>query len=222
MNEFVIKNGYISKGDSIVEGGLTATTISATTYQNLPSSPLTVGTTPIVSGTSGGVLFQSTGNTIQQDTGLFWDNTNKSIGINATPSDNVLNIIGNGTLLSQFSNVQKNNAVSFVRDVFGQTQIYITSNDTGQKSHAVIQRGSNQNRLSINTTAPGSSQTTSNSELYLQNHLVITQHDFNVSTKFGNASTMPATSNGQGVLQMLNGVAPTNNITDCFVMYSDD
>jgi hypothetical protein len=38
MNEFVIKNGYISKGDSIVEGGLTATTISATTYQNLPSS----------------------------------------------------------------------------------------------------------------------------------------------------------------------------------------
>ena len=30
-NEFVIKNGYISKGDSIVEGTLTANTISATT-----------------------------------------------------------------------------------------------------------------------------------------------------------------------------------------------
>ena len=35
-NEFVIKNGFISKGNSIVEGGLTATTISATAYSNLP------------------------------------------------------------------------------------------------------------------------------------------------------------------------------------------
>jgi hypothetical protein len=144
------------------------------------------------------------------------------LGVNSKQSDNVLNILGTGTLLSQFSNVQKNNAVSFVRDQFGQTLIYITSNDSGQKSHAVIQRGSNQNRLSINATAVGSSQTTSNSEIYLQNHLVITQHDFNVSAKFGNASTMPATSNGQGVLQMLNGVAPSNNITDCFVMYGAD
>jgi hypothetical protein len=30
-NEFVIKNGFISKGNSIVEGGITATTISAST-----------------------------------------------------------------------------------------------------------------------------------------------------------------------------------------------
>ena len=30
-NEFIIKNGFISKGNSIVEGGFTATTISATT-----------------------------------------------------------------------------------------------------------------------------------------------------------------------------------------------
>jgi hypothetical protein len=41
-NEFVIKNGFISQGNSIVTGninvssGLSANTISATTYQNLP------------------------------------------------------------------------------------------------------------------------------------------------------------------------------------------
>jgi len=45
MNEFVIKNGYISKGDSIVEGGLTATTISAATYQNLPKDVTVTGFT---------------------------------------------------------------------------------------------------------------------------------------------------------------------------------
>ena len=35
-NEFIIKNGFISKGNSIIEGGFTATTISAATYSNLP------------------------------------------------------------------------------------------------------------------------------------------------------------------------------------------
>ena len=39
-NEFVIRNGFISKGNSIVEGGLTATTISASTYSNLPQTTL--------------------------------------------------------------------------------------------------------------------------------------------------------------------------------------
>jgi hypothetical protein len=43
-NEFIIKNGYISKGNSVVENGFTASTISATTYFNLPSSTFTGGT----------------------------------------------------------------------------------------------------------------------------------------------------------------------------------
>lgn len=38
-NEFNIKNGFISNSDSRVIGGFTATTISATTYQNLPVDP---------------------------------------------------------------------------------------------------------------------------------------------------------------------------------------
>ncbi len=40
-NEFVIKNGFISQGNSLVIGNLSATTISATTYQNLPIDPNT-------------------------------------------------------------------------------------------------------------------------------------------------------------------------------------
>ena len=40
-NEFVIKNGFISQGNSLVGGNLSATTISATTYQNLPVDPNT-------------------------------------------------------------------------------------------------------------------------------------------------------------------------------------
>jgi hypothetical protein len=48
---------------------------------------LTVGTTPITSGTVGRVLFEGTGNVLQQSTNLFWDNTNSRLGIGtATPT----------------------------------------------------------------------------------------------------------------------------------------
>ena len=48
---------------------------------------LTVGTTPITSGTVGRVLFEGTGNVLQQSGNLFWDNTNSRLGIGtSTPS----------------------------------------------------------------------------------------------------------------------------------------
>jgi hypothetical protein len=42
------------------------------------SSSITVGTTPITSGVDGRVLFQS-GGVVSQDSGFFWDNTNKRL-----------------------------------------------------------------------------------------------------------------------------------------------
>lgn len=50
---------------------------------------LTVGTTAISSGTVGRILFEGTGNVLQEDAALFWDNTNKRLGIGATPSSTV-------------------------------------------------------------------------------------------------------------------------------------
>jgi hypothetical protein len=48
---------------------------------------LTVGTTPISSGTIGRVLFQGTGNVLQQSSSLFWDGTNNRLGIGtSTPT----------------------------------------------------------------------------------------------------------------------------------------
>jgi hypothetical protein len=47
----------------------------------LPPSGLTIGTTPIASGTIGRVLFEGTGNVLQQSSSLFWDNTNGRLGI---------------------------------------------------------------------------------------------------------------------------------------------
>ena len=46
---------------------------------------LTVGTTAIASGTVGRVLFEGAGNVLEEDAGLFYDNTNKRLGVGATP-----------------------------------------------------------------------------------------------------------------------------------------
>jgi len=42
---------------------------------------LTVGTTPITSGTVGRVLFEGTGNVLQESANFFWDNTNARLGV---------------------------------------------------------------------------------------------------------------------------------------------
>jgi hypothetical protein len=65
-NEFNIKNGFISNNNSIVQGSLTATTIytstlSATTYLNLPNVPLiSVTTNTILSDINQTVIVNST------------------------------------------------------------------------------------------------------------------------------------------------------------------
>ena len=55
---------------------------------------LTVGTTAIASGTIGRVLFQGTGNVLQQSANLFWDNTNSRLGIGTASPSQTLHIVG--------------------------------------------------------------------------------------------------------------------------------
>jgi hypothetical protein len=72
--------------------------ITGQQIMNAASAGLTVGTTAIGSGTDGRVLFQA-GGVLQQDASFFWDNTNKRLGIGATPSTSVpLDVRSQGTL----------------------------------------------------------------------------------------------------------------------------
>jgi hypothetical protein len=72
-------NGYI----------LTSTTTGVTSWTD-PTAlgvDLDVGTTAITNGTAGYVLFQGSGNVLQQNANFFWDNTNSRLGIGtASPS----------------------------------------------------------------------------------------------------------------------------------------
>jgi hypothetical protein len=78
--------------------------------QNVSSS-ITVGTTPIASGTIGRVLFQNGGNVVGQDSALFWDNTNKRLGIGATPATTVrLDVRAQGALSTDIGFRVRNSA----------------------------------------------------------------------------------------------------------------
>lgn len=55
---------------------------------------LTIGSTAIASGTVGRVLFEGTGNVLQQSGSLFWDNTNSRLGIGTATPTSRLDIIG--------------------------------------------------------------------------------------------------------------------------------
>jgi hypothetical protein len=74
----------IAQATTSVSGYLSSTDWTAF---NSKLSGLTVGTTAIASGTVGRVLFEGTGNVLQESANLFWDNTNSRLGIGtATPA----------------------------------------------------------------------------------------------------------------------------------------
>ena len=68
-----------------VYNGSTYDTKSLSGANIVSASGLTIGTTAISSGTIGRILFEGTSNVLQQDSTLFWDNTNKRLGVGATP-----------------------------------------------------------------------------------------------------------------------------------------
>jgi hypothetical protein len=98
----LVSGSYVTKsitGAEIIAGATTGfvpttrtLTINGTT-QDLSadrtftiSTGITIGTTAITSGTVGRVLFEGTGNVVQESANLFWDNTNARLGIgSATP-----------------------------------------------------------------------------------------------------------------------------------------
>jgi hypothetical protein len=62
------------------------------------ASKLAVGSTPIVSGTVGRLLFQNTGDVLGQSANLFWDNTNGRLGVGTSSPVTTLDV--NGTIKS--------------------------------------------------------------------------------------------------------------------------
>ena len=84
--------GYVPDSRTLTINGTTQDLSADRTFT--VSTGITIGTTAITSGTVGRVLFEGTGNVVQESANLFWDNTNGRLGIGtSSPSSPGLGLI---------------------------------------------------------------------------------------------------------------------------------
>lgn len=178
---------------------------------------ITVGTTAVTSGTVGRVFFEGAGNVVQQDAGLFWDNTNKRFGVGATPATNVrLDVRAQGELSSDVAFRVRNSANSLdIFSIAGESTFNIGSLSGGNyiqnDSNGLVLRTKNKDIL-LQSSSRVRILTNSTLRAFMsqQGNLI-----------FSNSlSSDPASM--VGGIAMYNLTAPTGNITDGFSMYSAD
>ena len=98
------------------------------------ASKLNVGTTPIINGAVGQVLFQGTGNVLQESANLFWDNTNARLGIGVTNPSQKLSIVGNNFLM--FTGVSAQNMPSYIgTDSSDNFYVYSAGQGSGKSAY---------------------------------------------------------------------------------------
>jgi hypothetical protein len=110
------KTTWNGKQDALVSG-TNIKTINSTSLLGSGDitigSSIAIGTTPITGGTIGRLLFENGGNVVGQDSALFWDNTNKRLGVGATPSTSVrLDVRAQGALSTDIAFRVRNSADS--------------------------------------------------------------------------------------------------------------
>ena len=132
---------------TMIVGGLPVNTV-ITGAQILGAVPsgggLDIGTSPITSGTVGRVLFQGTGNVLQQSGNLFWDNTNSRLGIGGTPGAFNLDVNGTARVNGDLS-VTTGAIKSIVSSVTSQFTSYNPSNNFPRCQFQVGQNASDVN-----------------------------------------------------------------------------
>lgn len=121
-NDFIIRNGFISRDSSTVLGSFSATTISGGTFFGNGSgltgisASITVGSTPITSGTTGRIAFNNSG-VYGEDAGLkFYTHTagyGQTLRINDGAATSIVPFMArNSTWSTNFVVIQNNSRLS--------------------------------------------------------------------------------------------------------------
>ena len=210
---------------------------------------LTVGTTAIASGTDGRVLFQDAG-VLQQDASFFWDNTNKRLGVGATPSTAVrLDVRAQGALSTDTAFRVRNSAdTANIFSVFGNRSAEFDLNNTNVRYYPSTKAGAPNNyidiglatasftSIKINATHGGSNfayfEMNANSLNYFtHNSLLIfrantspNRTSINLQASGGNVGIGTSTFGTSAIntFTMINATAPSTSPTDQFQLYSAD
>jgi hypothetical protein len=106
------------------------------------STGITIGTTAITSGTVGRVLFEGTGNVVQESANLFWDNTNGRLGIGTSSPSTTLSVSGIVSIVNSVGTNRSTQLTSGLSsDNFSAVAFYpLTGTNVGQ-SFQVIPKG---------------------------------------------------------------------------------
>lgn len=242
-----VQNGYeiqelhdVSIPTTPTDGQVLTYDLSTSLWKAKTVSPtLTVGTTPITNGTIGRILFESGGNVIGQDSALFWDNTNKRLGVGATPASTVrLDVRAQGALSTDIGFRVRNSANtqnSFEVNGLGEARVKTTGmipkfsigyDFAGSDRNAFVFTQNIQNNRGQQWTFDAGynglfeglqifNDLTGN-ELGL---FTIQLNNFCFGTRMLNNDTG---TNERRVLRIANGVAPTTSKADEFKFYSAD
>jgi len=124
--------GFVPETRTLTINGVTQDLSADRTFTI--ATGLTVGTTPIASGTIGRVLFQGTGNVLQQSSSLFFDLVKESLGLGtsdvATPLGANRGLVINGGTADVHLRLQNNNSGTTANDgallgySFGEIYLY--------------------------------------------------------------------------------------------------
>lgn len=205
-------------GTSITGAGTPASPLVANTG-------LTIGTTPITSGTVGRVLFEGAGNVAQEDSAFFWDNTNKRLGVGATPASTVrLDIRAQGALSTDIAFRVRNSAD--------------TANLFEHRGNGFFDFVNNANTARLRWFNENTFQFRFSGQFNLSNDLgsINISSDSNISlsatsnltmnqggcVSIGGAPVGATAGTGVSTLLISNGTVPSANITDRHYYYSAD
>jgi hypothetical protein len=243
-----VQNGY--EMDEIHDVAISSPTNGQTlTYESATSlwknttpagGGLTVGTTAIASGTIGRILFQNGSNVLAQDSALFWDNTNKRLGIGATPATTVrLDVRAQGALSTDIALRVRNSAdtrSNLTVNGLGQTRLLSNSfsgnfftisyvADNSVERDAFIFTQNVQNAMGQAWTFDAGyngvqERLTISNNLTGNNQGIFSIHASNFC--FGTTILNSDNTADRRVLRIATGVAPTTSFTDGFKFYSAD
>jgi hypothetical protein len=178
---------------------LTTTGSGAATFiADTLNIPTASGGTP--AGTTGQIQFNNAG-AFGADSGLFWDNTNKRLGVGATPATNVrLDILGHGTLSTDLALRVRNTA---------DTITILASNALGHIETRV------NNSFHFKTSVIGSLNTVSKGDFGGYENGMVVGHSNTMNANvnmyiFGNNNSN--SSNGNGIIAGYNNTNCNSNI----------
>jgi hypothetical protein len=145
----ILKPGQLASGSYTISGSFSGSFQgSGAGLNNIPSSAvvglsssLNIGTTPIASGTVGRVLFEGTGNVLQQSGNLFWDGTNERLGIGTSTPSSQIEVFASNPIIS--TRIATNGIGKFN---------YLNSTGTAEFAGIYLNANSGEMRMYTNTT----------------------------------------------------------------------